>query len=167
MLVALGFFRVASAQLEFPGLLCPPFTVDDLGNTTDFSVQGLLPSSLTVGGDLEMTVIVPVRIMRHRIVCEATGELRNTSSFISVLVEFQCDFNSTQPNLRDCDGSTVLTRQYQYFCNASDLYAVRDPFFVQTVSLTVNFSTPVNTSCVRCINDATSPSNPHTHCESK
>ena len=157
------------AKAQVPGLECPPFTIDLLGSTTEFSTEGLLATSLTPGG--EEPVTVPVRVMRFKTVCEATGVLRNTTSFVSVLVEFQCNFQSSLENLQDCDGSTVLTRQYQYFCNQQNVYQIRDPTFVQTIQPTADFNTPVDTSCVRCINDRANPGSSRidadTHCEGK
>ena len=157
------------AKAQVPGLECPPFSIDFLGSTTEFSDEGLLAKSLDPGA--ETPVIVPVRVMRFKTVCEATGVLRNTASFVSVLVEFQCDFQSSLENLQDCDGTTVLTRQFQYFCNQNNVYQIRDPSFVQTLQPTADFDTPVDTSCVRCINDRVNPGSPaidpQTHCEGK
>ena len=167
LLVCLGLVYFTKAQI--PGLECPPFSVDLLGSTAEFSEEGLLAISLETGA--EAPVIVPVRVIRFKTVCEATGGLRNTTSFVSVLMEFQCDIQSNQENLRDCDGSTVLTRQFQYFCNQQNVYHIRDPSFVQTIRPTADFDTPVDTSCVRCINDRANPGspviNPDTHCKSK
>ena len=49
--------------------------------------------------------------------CDAAGDRINTSSFVSVVVEFQCDFDSNDPSLAVCsDSSTLVTRQYQFQC---------------------------------------------------
>ena len=168
LLLCQGLVYIAKARNH--GLECPPFTIDLLGSTTEFSTEGLLATSVTPGGEVPVTV--PVRVMRFKTVCEATGVLRNTYSFVSMLVEFQCDLpGHNTDDLRDCDGSTVLTRQYQYFCNPQNVYAISDPSFVQTLSPTVTFNTAVETACVRCIDDNISPGNPFidadTHCDGK
>ena len=107
------FLAIANAQSNLPGLECPPFTVDVLGSTTGLSTEGLLALSVQPGGEVPITI--PVRVVNYTIVCDASGRLRDTSSYISVLVIFQCDSTSQS----DCDGTTVLTRQYQYYCTPS------------------------------------------------
>ena len=59
LLVCLGLVYFTKAQI--PGLQCPPFSIDLLGSTTEFSEDGLLATSLDPGGD--MAVSVPVRVM--------------------------------------------------------------------------------------------------------
>ena len=95
---------------------CPPITIDDLGNATEFSTQGLVARGIVPWGS--STVSVPVRIMNFAIVCDAAGDRINTSSFVSVVVEFQCDFQSdTESSLTVCsNSSTIVTRQYQFQC---------------------------------------------------
>ena len=82
---------LANAQTVTLGS-CPPITVNDLGSTTDFSSNGLVSSAARPRGGAGDSI--PVRIINyHNItVSEAPGMSRNTSSFASELVQFQCNF---------------------------------------------------------------------------
>ena len=150
---------------------CPSITVHDLGSTTDFSTDGLVPKVVRSDGD------IPVRIIAYHIVCDASGMSRNTSSFVSVLVQFQCNFPSGAGTLADCDGTTTVTRQYQFSCVSAqndrgdhewnDIISGSD-LFVQTLNPTTTFMTPLDNQCRRCIDDeqSTNPNiNPTTHCD--
>ena len=143
----------ASAQ---PRSSCPSITVNDLGSTTDFSKNGLVPlaESASVGAGEGISV----RIFDYHVVCDASGTNRNTSSFVSVLVQFQCNFPSRTNTLADCDGTTMVTRQYQFSC-VSDLSGQNaewndivsgNSLFVQTLNPTATFMTPLD-NLVQCI----------------
>ena len=157
----LPVYYFANAQL--PGLECPPFTVDILGSTTNLSTEGLLANSIQPGGEVPMAI--PVRVVNYKIVCDASGRMRDTSSYISVLVSFQCDSSSQS----DCDGTTVLTRQYQYYCTPStNEYGIFDSNFVQTFQPNATFQTQLDNNCIRCVDDVSNPSSdPVTHCDCK
>ena len=45
---------------------CPSITVYDLGSTTDFSTDGLVPKAVRSDGD------IPVRIIAYHTVCDAS-----------------------------------------------------------------------------------------------
>ena len=139
---------------------CPPITVGDLGSTTDFSTDGLLPAAVRPPG--EVVERIPVRIINYYIVCDASGMSRDTSSFASVLVQFQCNFPSGTNTLADCDGTTMLTRQYQFSCsgNAWDDSIAGDDLFVQTLNPSATFVTPLDNQCRRCIDDQQRPTTP-------
>ena len=154
---------------------CPSITVGDLGSTTDFSSDGLVPLALIPPG--EASGSVPVRIMNYHIVCDASGMNRDTSSFVSVLIQFQCNFPSGTGTLADCDGTTMVTRQYQFSCisgqNGQNVWVIivsGSDLFVQTLNPVATFSTPLNNQCRRCIDDQQS-ANPNidtiTHCDRK
>ena len=146
---------------------CPSITVNDLGSTTVFSKNGLIPLAAypTVG----VPDGIPIRIITYHIVCEASGMSRNTHSFVSVLVQFQCDFPSGTGTLADCDSTTMVTRQYQFSCNSGEWNAVigGSDSFVQTLNPTATFMTPFDNQCRRCIDDQQShnPIDPTTHCD--
>ena len=149
---------------------CSPITVNDLGNTTDFSTDGLLPRAVRPPG--EAVERIPVRIINYYIVCDASGMSRDTSSFASVLVQFQCNFPSGTNTLADCDGTTMLTRQYQFSCsgNAWDDSIAGDDLFVQTLNPSATFATPLDNQCRRCIDDqqrSAASIDDDTHCESE
>ena len=129
---------------------CPSITVNDLGSTTPFSSNGLVslaarPVSRVTGDG------IPVRIVDYHIVCEASGMSRNTSSFVSVLVQFQCNFPGGTDTLAVCDGTTMVTRQYQFSCvsvqNGRSVWSnilSGDDLFVQTLNPTATFTTPLD-----------------------
>ena len=107
LLLALMSFADAVSQS------CPRITINDLGSTTEFSTEGLIARGIVPPGDQAVsTVGVPVRIKNFAIVCDAAGDRVNTSSFVSVVVEFQCDFQSASFSLTVCsDPNTIVTRQ--------------------------------------------------------
>ena len=161
----------ASAQ---PRSSCPSITVNDLGSTTDFSKNGLVP--LAARAPVGAGEGIPVSIFDYHVVCDASGTNRNTSSFVSVLVQFQCDFPSGTGTLKVCNGTTMVTRQYQFTC-VSDLSGQNaewndivsgNNLFVQTLNPTATFMTPLDNQCRRCIDDeqSTNPNiNDTTHCD--
>ena len=147
---------------------CPPITAGDLGSTTDFSTDGLLPMAVRPPG--EAVDPIPVRIINYHVVCDTSGTDRNTSSFVSVLVQFQCNYPSGTGNLAVCDGNINVTRQYQFSCsgNAWDDSIAGDDLFVQTLNPSATFATPLDNQCRRCIDDQQRPTAPiddDTHCE--
>ena len=144
---------------------CPRITINDLGNITEFSTQGL------VSRGIGPTDFVPVRIRNFAIVCDAAGDRINTSSYVSVVVEFQCDFQSATSSLTVCsNSSTIVTRQYQFQCVKQDgqpvwatIVAGSNHFLNPTATL----STPLVDTCRRCIDDQQSMNraDPTTHCD--
>ena len=89
-------------------------------------------------------------------VCDASGD---RSSFVSLVVELQCNIVSANPTLTDCDGSTMVTRQYQFQCIEQNGQPVWDTIvsgsnlYVQTLDPIATFSTPLANQCRRCIAD--------------
>ena len=149
---------------------CPSITVGDLGSTTDFSTDGLVPLAATPAG--ENVNSIPVRIMDYTIVCDASGMNRSTSTFVSVVVQFQCDFPGGTNTLADCDRATMFIRQYQFSCISGGWSAVisGNDLFIQTLNPTATLMTPLDNQCRRCIDDQqnTNPNiNDTTHCERK
>ena len=163
LLIWLGLAYLASAQSQ----PCPPITINDLGNTTSFSSDGLVAEGLVPPGESDISI--PVRIMNYTIVCDASGDRRDTSSYVSVVVLFQCDFTSTNPTLTVCDGSTVVTRQYQFQCIDRNGLWFPIEFGVQTLDPTATLDTPLANQCRRCVDDQQFPSNTNindtTHCD--
>jgi hypothetical protein len=170
LVVWLGLAYFSNAQSQ----LCPLITISDLGSITEFSDQGLVARAIVPPG--ESIPSVPVRVRNFTKVCDAAGERINTSSFVSVVVEFHCDFLSGNQELSVCsDPSTVVTRQYQFQCIEQNRQPVWDTvvsnnvLFVQTLNPTATLSTPLVDTCRRCIDNEQSPSrasiNPDTHCD--
>ena len=166
LLVWLGLACLASAQSQS----CPLITINDLGNTTEFSTDGLIARAIVP--PTESTENIPVRIVNFTIVCDASGDRINTSSYVSVVVELQCNFASTISGLTDCDGSTMITRQYQFQCiedNGQPIWGAivsGSTLHVQTLNPDVTLSTPLTDQCRRCIDDIqSSRADPITHCD--
>ena len=95
---------------------------------------------------------------------------KNTFSFVSVLVQFQCIFSGGTGTLAVCDGTTMVTRQYQFSCILGQWNAViaGDDLHVQTLNPTATFMTPLDNQCRRCIDDEQSKNaliDPITHCQ--
>ena len=167
LLIWLGLaYRLVNAQ----SMSCPLITIDDLGSNITFSSNGLVARAIVPSG--ETSPNVPVRIRDFTVVCDAAGDRRNTSSFVSVVVELQCDITSAIPSLAVCDGSTTVTRQYQFQCieqNGQPVWGTivsGSNLFVQTLNPTATLSTPLADQCRRCIDDQqSSRADPTTHCD--
>ena len=167
-LIWLGLnYHLVNAQ----SMSCPLITINDLGNTTDFSTNGLVARAIVPPG--EAGAMVPVRIRNFTKVCDAAGDRINTSSFVSVVVEFQCDFQSASSSLAVCsDFSNTATRQYQFQCTEQNgqpawgAIVSGSNFFIQTLNPTATLSTPLADQCRRCIDDQqSSRADPTTHCD--
>lgn len=164
LIIAISVFQSTKAQ----STSCSTITIDDLGNAENFSVGGLVSASLRPGG--EQSDQIETRIVDFNVVCDASGSRRNTSSYVSVLVEFQC----SSVTLTECDGANI-TRQFQFSCisdqsgqPAWSATIEGSRTFVQTQESDTNatLTTPLDNRCRRCIDDGTSAdSNPITHCE--
>ena len=160
-------YHLANTQ----SMSCPPITINDLGSTTEFSTQGLIAQGISPPG--EAGAMVPVRIRSFTKVCDAAGDRINTSSFVSVVVEFQCDFQSSTPSLAVCsDSNNLVTRQYQFQCSEQNGQPVwgtlvsGSNLFVQTLNPTATQSTPLADQCRRCIDDQqSSRADSTTHCD--
>ena len=151
---------------------CPRITINDLGSTTEFSTEGLIARAIIPSGGHGFSTF-PVRIRSFAIVCDAAGDRINTSSFVSVVVEFQCNFQSATSSLTVCnDSNAIVTRQYQFQCieqNGQFIWATivsGSNLFVQTLNPTATLSTPLADQCRRCIDDQqSSRADPTTHCD--
>ena len=161
-----------SANAQIPS--CPLITINDLGSTTELSTDGLIAEAIVPPGEGGGSSRVPVRIRDFTIVCDASGTRINTSSFVSVVVELQCDSQSINPSLSECDGSTIDIRQYQFQCTEKNGQSVwgntvaGSSLFVQTLNPTATLSTPLANQCRRCIDDQQSMRaglDPMTHCD--
>ena len=166
----LGLVYFSNAQSQS----CPSITINDLGNTTEFTTGGLVSQGLVPLG--EDAVSVPVRIRNFATVCDASGDRISTSSFVSVVVEFHCDFDRSDryPTLDVCsNSSTIVTRQYQFQCiediNGQPVWGTivsGSNLFVQTLNPTADLTTPLADQCRRCIDDQqSSRADPTTHCD--
>jgi hypothetical protein len=169
LVVWLGLAYFSNAQSQ----LCPLITISDLGSITEFSDQGLVARAIVPPG--ESTPSLPVRIRDFTKVCDAAGERINTSSFVSVVVEFHCDFTNGNQDLAVCSNpSNVVTRQYQFQCielNGQPAFSTvvsSSSLYVQTLTPTATLSTPLANQCRRCIDNQQSSRpgiNPDTHCD--
>ena len=167
LLVWLGLACLASAQSQS----CPLITINDLGSTTEFSTDGLVARGIIPPGDTSSQRIF-VRIVDFNIVCNASGDRIDTSSYVSVIVQLQCNSTNVHPSLTDCNGSTMITRQYQFQCiedNGQPIWGAivsGSTLHVQTLNPDATLSTPLAGQCRRCIDDIqSSRADPITHCD--
>ena len=169
-------FILLSALISFADAqshLCPRITINDLGNITEFSKEGLIARTIALQSGGQHFSTVPVRIRNFAIVCDAAGDRINTSSFVSVVVEFQCDFDNAISSLTVCnDPRTIVTRQYQFQCIEQNGQPVWGTIvsgsneFIQTLNPIATLSTPLADQCRRCIDDQqSSRADPTTHCD--
>lgn len=165
LIYVLLYFSGIKAQPLLPPelMLCPPITIDDLGNTTAFTTDGLIARALFFNVvNLEFNGDnVPTLILDYRVLCESAGMLRNTISSFSALVTYQCDANTF-----GCDRSNQ-TDQFQFSCQENDwaIFVGLDDRFVITFDQTATFSTEPNDRCSMCIDDRQDAnSNEITHC---
>ena len=116
---------------------------------------------------------VNVRIIEYNFVCDASGTHRDTSSYVSVVVKFQCTTAIIDPSLDACAGESAnITRQYQFSCIEDSGQPIWSATIentrnnIQTIDPTATLTTPLDNRCRRCIDDRTVPaSNATTHCE--
>ena len=142
---------------------CPPVGEADLGSTISLSTDGLVPAAFRVadGSDAPM-----VRILRHNVVCEVAGRLKNTVGETSVLVEYEC-MGPGCPGY-DADNPMVLTvtSQFQAQCRDTDMFLSATGLvitssgntrvdIVATNLMAANFMTAIDTECGACIDPAT------------
>ena len=141
---------------------CPLITLEDLGSTTNFSQTGLISEAISTGGDNTPNIFV--QIIQFNVVCDASGERKSTSNYVSVLVEYVCSGGVPA----ECDGMNRLTRQFQLECNdqimySSTVFGTRT--YAVTENPTVNFSTPLDNRCRACVDDEQDPrASADTHC---
>ena len=158
----LGLVHLANAQLA-----CPSFTFTDLGSNTSLSTDGLLSTALGLGG--EGGVDIEAQVVNYRILCDASGSTRGTSSYVSVLVQFMC--NAASINV--CDGTTMVTRQFQFSCGTGDVWIASifgSNNNIQTLNPTATFTTTPSVQCRACVDDdqiASSNIDATTHCFSE
>ena len=125
--------------LTYSTKACPPSPLasTNLGSMSTFCTNRLLARSLITIGTVRPSV--PVKINGYRIPCDASGIRRDTSSYVSVLVEFQCSFSGGTGNLAECNDMTNITRQYQYRCSSSNVW--ENGGIVETLNPTGTFQT--------------------------
>ena len=171
LIIVLGLASLSFSNAQSQS--CPLITIDDLGSTTEFSISGLVARAIVPPG--ETIAVISVRIRNFAIVCDASGDRINTSSSVSVVIEFQCKFQSAInfSSLDVCSNSnTIVTRQYQFQCTEQNGQPVwgtivsGSNLFVQTLNPTATLSTPLADQSRRCIDDQqSSRANPTTHCD--
>ena len=170
-IIVLGLALISFTNAQ--SVSCPSITINDLGSTIEFSSNGLVSVGIVPPG--EAFASIPVRIRTFTTVCDVSGNRINTSSGVSVVVEFQCGFDrgTTSTSLAICSNPTnIVTRQYQFECierNGLPVWVASvsgSSLFVQTINPTATLSTPLANQCRRCIDDQqSSRANPTTHCD--
>ena len=89
-LILIGIANVRSYFPERDSFVgsCPQLEDNDtiLGTMDDFSQEGLLPTLLVVGPVRQRPIL---KIIRSKILCEATGYYKYTASSYTIIVEYQ------------------------------------------------------------------------------
>ena len=139
---------------------CPPVEVSDLGNKTSLSTDGIVPATfLTADG----SIVPMVRILRHNVVCEVAGRLKNTIGETSVLVEYEC-LGSGCPGYDANNPSMVLTvtSQLQVQCWDTDMFLSPSGGVIsggggntRVDNAAANFTTTIDRQCGACVDPAT------------
>ena len=138
---------------------CPPVEVSDLGSTTSLSTDGIVPATFRVA---DGSAAPMVQILRHNVVCEVAGRMKNTVGQISVLVEYKClgpgcpSYDSSQP-------SSILnvTSQLQVQCRDTDIFLSPTGQVISGVgntrvdNIVANFTTAIDRECGACVDPAT------------
>ena len=99
---------------------CSPVEGSDLGSNTSLSTEGIVPATFRIvdGRDAPM-----VQILRHQIVCEVAGRLKNTVGLISVLVEYQClGYACPGYNRNNHSNPVTATSQFQIHCQNTNTF---------------------------------------------
>lgn len=148
--ILLCFELAYFANAQFVGTECPLITIDDLGSTANFSTNGLIARSISVlSGEGRRSIrLIPTRIIRYKVLCDTSGIRRNTSSSVSVLVEYVC--SDRIHGQAHCNGITKSTWQFLFECDVRPYtrWTLRQLYSVITPIAT--FSTTSNNRCRGC-----------------
>ena len=145
---------------------CPPVEVSDLGSTTSLSTDGIVPATFR-GADGSAAPMV--QILRHNVVCEVAGRLKNTVGQISVLVEYQCLGPSCHGNNYSQPSSILnVTSQFQIQCRNTDIFLLSNSGQIisggggatRVDNAAANFMTAIDRECGACVDpDTGAPGN--------
>ena len=139
---------------------CFPVEIADLGNTTSRTTVGLVPAAF-VGADGSDAPMV--RILRHNIVCEVAGRLKNTIGETSVLVQYEC-LGTRCPGYDANSPSNVLTltSQFQFQCRDTDMFPSTTGGVIsggggstRVDNTAADFMTAIARECGACVDPAT------------
>ena len=132
--------------------------VSDLGSTTSLSTDGIVPATFR-GADGSTAPMI--QILRHSVVCEVAGRLKNTISETSVLVEYEC-LGSGCPGYDANNPSMVLTvtSQLQVQCRDTDMFLSSSGVVVSggggnTRVDNAAANTAIDRECGACVDPAT------------
>ena len=124
---------------------CTRPEASDLGSMDTLSTSGMVAESFITADGTDPPF---VRIIRHHLVCEVAGFIKNTVGVISVLVEYDCR-GLFCPGASNSNTTVTVTSQFQFQCNpetsafiASQVSRIDDP--------QANFSTPLDNQCGAC-----------------
>ena len=170
-LVLFGLVGTCIAFVVYCQDACERLTVDVLGNSNEFSNEGLLSLILSPGG--ESSAPTHVRILNMTVVCLAQHMMEDRYRYTSVVVSFECF--STDTRLPEClAGSPARTEQFDLGCVDGQWTAsiLTVSSYARTMAPTATLITGLDTGCRFCIN----PSHPSagqfivnttTHCVGK
>ena len=168
LLILLVTTGIHSQQTALRGSVgsCPPLEEADLGNTTSLSTDGLVAAAYR-GAD--GTTPPMVRILRHNVVCEVAGRLKNTVGETSVLVEYEClgpgcpGHDTNNPSM-----AVTVISQFQVQCRNTDMFLLSNSGQVvsggggstRVDNVDANFTTAIDRECGACVDPTSgSPAN--------
>ena len=139
---------------------CSPVEVSDLGSTTSLSTDGIVSAAFLSadGSDPPM-----VQILRHNVVCEVAGRLKDTVGEISMLVEYQC-LGPSCPGYNFSQPSNILNviSQFQVQCRDTDMFPSSSGGVIsggggntRVDNAAANFTTAIDRQCGACVDPAT------------
>lgn len=151
---------------------CAEVTLANLGSPDELTTQGIVAATFRIS-DAVGEVSNLVRIVRHLVVCEASGATRDTISSISVVVEYEWCTVAANPCV-----PAVATDQFQFDCLGEDSFldgsetngVAGNPAktlgeSVRTTSPTGTFATTPTDQCSECAAPAyLLDPDPDTHC---
>ena len=135
LLLMISLPLVANSQV------CSELQSSDLGDTTAASTVGLLADTLM---SVNMLAENPsVQILESNTVCLSQGSVKDTYTYVSVVVRYTADGNES-------------TLQVSYMCSAGTWVSTFGTYVVENNPV-ANFTTPLRTDCILCIDPAVAP----------
>ena len=130
---------------------CAPLEASDLGSMSMLSTSGIVAESFITGNGSDPPL---VQILRHHLVCEVTGFLKNTVGVISMLVEYDCRGLFCPGANGSLNTTVTATSQFQFQCDP-DTSTFRGIASNNTGRVRIdipqaNFLTPLDNQCGTC-----------------
>ena len=126
---------------------CTQPEASDLGSMDTLSKSGIVAESFITADGTDPPF---VRIIRHHLVCEVAGFIKNTVGIISVLVEYDCR-GLFCPGDGSPNTTVTVTSQFQFQCNPeTSTFRKISTSLARIDNSQANFSTPLDNKCGAC-----------------